>query len=107
MGSDKQPAAAADVEQPQVLERLGPVGVAGEARRDVVADIGQPHRIELVQHGELAVRVPPFGGKPGELLHFLGIERWRRLCGGRHRLILVAAAILHIGKAAGKRDARI
>ena len=57
-------AAAADVEDAQARQAAEPLGVAVEMRgRRLVADIAEPHRIELVQRRHLAARVPPFGGQ--------------------------------------------
>ena len=40
--------------------------IAAEMPAGRVADIGQPDRIELVQHRHLAARVPPLAGEPRE-----------------------------------------
>ena len=71
----QQAAAAADVEEAQPLERPRRVRIAAETRGDLVADIGQAHRIELVQRTELAVRVPPFGGQRGKALDLGVVDR--------------------------------
>ncbi|SIT53206.1 conserved hypothetical protein [Mesorhizobium prunaredense] len=81
----QQPAAAADVEDAQALERPRRAWVAAEARRHLVAYIGKPDRIELVQRAEFAVRIPPFGGESGKTLHFSGIDR--RSSGFWHRVV--------------------
>src|SRR5205823_2539141 len=52
-------APAPDVEDPQVCEAAGPLGVAVELTAGRVPDIGEAGRIELVQHRHLAARVPP------------------------------------------------
>src|SRR3954471_10891882 len=39
---------------------------------DLVADVFEPHRIELVQHRFGALRVPPVAGMSGKLLDLLG-----------------------------------
>ena len=44
--------------------------VAPEMGRDLIADIGEPHRIELVQHRHRAALVPPLRGKLRKLLDF-------------------------------------
>lgn len=70
----QKPAAAADVEDAQALERTGFAWIAPEALRHLVADIGEADGVELVQRAKLAVRVPPFGGKRGKAFHFRGID---------------------------------
>ena len=65
----QQAAAAADVEKAQALERFALVWVDAQPRRHLLADIVEPDRIELVQHAELAVGVPPFGGHCGKAFH--------------------------------------
>ena len=50
----QQPAAAADIEDAQPRQRPAFGLVAGEMPEGPVADIGQAHRIELVQRLELA-----------------------------------------------------
>src|SRR5947209_8039209 len=39
---------------------------------DLVAHVAKPHRVELVQHGGGAVRVPPVAGKLSEALRLVG-----------------------------------
>ena len=70
----KQAAAAADVEDAQALERPCGMRIAAEALRHLVADIGQPDRVELVQRAELAVRIPPFGGQRGKAVDFRSVN---------------------------------
>ena len=50
----EQAAAAAYVEDAQALERPCRMRVAAETRRHLVADIGEPHRVELVQRAEFS-----------------------------------------------------
>ena len=57
-------------------ERARCEGVAAKAGGDLLADIGEPDRIELVQDGEFAARVPPFGGELREFLDFGRVETW-------------------------------
>ena len=59
-------AAAADIEHAQAVEAVELLGVAAETRGRLVADVAEPHRIELVQRRHLAARVPPLGGERGE-----------------------------------------
>src|SRR3546814_17496099 len=68
----QQAAAAADVEQPEALQRALAVGIAVEARAEAVANVGQAHRVEAVQRAELALRIPP-RLRPGRELGDLGI----------------------------------
>jgi hypothetical protein len=49
--------------------------VAAHPGADLFLDELQPHRIEHMQHPELAFRVPPFGGHFREFLDFGGVER--------------------------------
>ena len=63
-----QPAAAADVEDPQPLERARARQVARELRRDLAGDVVEPGRVQHVQGLELALHVPPLGGHRLELL---------------------------------------
>ena len=48
--------------------------IAAETRGDLVANIGQPHRIELVEGTEFAVRVPPLLGERREMLDLAQIH---------------------------------
>ena len=52
------------------FERLQRLGLAAEILRNTVADIGEAHRIELVQRPELALRIPPLGGHGGKPVDF-------------------------------------
>ncbi len=54
--------AAADIEDAQARERVEPLAVAIEASARRLLDEAQPHRVELVQHGHLAARIPPIRG---------------------------------------------
>jgi hypothetical protein len=77
----KDAAAAADVEDAEAFERIELLGVVVEVLGGAVADIADPHRIELVQRGHLAARVPPFAGHRGKPRDFGVIDRG---CGGAH-----------------------
>ena len=55
-------AATADVQQPQVRKRIEPPLVAAEMSTCGLLDEGEPHRVELVQHGHLPAWIPPLGG---------------------------------------------
>ena len=78
-------ASTADVEETQAFERARRARVASEARRHLVANVGEPGGIEFVQRAEFAVRIPPFRGKGGEAFHLRGIDR--RSSGLRHALV--------------------
>src|SRR5690606_8226912 len=54
-----QPAAAAEIDQAQPLERPAGERVAAEMAHQPTAQIAEPGRIEVVKRAELAVRVPP------------------------------------------------
>ena len=76
-------AAAADVEQAQAFERPVRLRIAAELLADLVADIGNADRIELVQRLELAGRIPPFRSHGGKAVHFRLIDRgFRRFAHG-------------------------
>ena len=55
----QQPAAAADVEHLQPAAVAGQARVSPETLAGLVADVGDPHRVELVQRCHWAARVPP------------------------------------------------
>ena len=40
-----------------------------------IADETEPDRVELVERLDLAVRVPPLGGYPGEFLDLFRVDR--------------------------------
>jgi hypothetical protein len=103
----QEPAAAADVEQPQGGERLRFSRIAAEMARRNVANIGQPHRVELVQGPELSVRVPPFGGHPLEFLDFGRVQAAVDCAGRRgalHGWIDLASVSLGKDSEYGRRD---
>ena len=66
--------------KPQAAERGADMRVAQKAGRRLLADIGEAHRVEPVERLHRAVRVPPFGGESGELLHLLPIDRAAAPC---------------------------
>ena len=80
----QQPAAAADVEQAQALERRPGREIAVELRRDLLGDVAQPAGVEHVQRLELAVLVPPFGGHRLELGDLLRVDGGAGGIGLRH-----------------------
>ncbi len=89
-GLAQQAPAAADIQQPQTLERSAGASVAAEAGQGLVTDEAQPDRVEAVQRRELALRIPPVGGEAGESLDFgdidaraLGVGHWRAPLAGR------------------------
>src|SRR5262249_55096118 len=55
--------AATDVEQAQARQRVELLVVAADMPAGGLLDEAQPHRVEPVQHGHLAARIPPFGGE--------------------------------------------
>src|SRR5439155_19188952 len=66
----QESAAAANIKKAQPLEGLAPLGVTPEPRQRLLADEGQPRRIEPVQRRELPPRIPPplrQGGEPRDL----------------------------------------
>src|SRR3546814_4919627 len=48
-------------------------------RVDLVADVREPHGVQLVQHRRRTMRVPPVGGERAEMGGFVRIDR-----GGTH-----------------------
>jgi len=71
----EQPRAATDVERAAPRKRVTFARIDVPVRVDLVADIGETHRIELVQHRRRTVRVPPVGGKRAEMGGFIRIDR--------------------------------
>ena len=55
-------------------EAVEALRIAAEMRGRAVADIGQPHRIELVQRRHRPVRVPPLAGEPRKSRHFVLVD---------------------------------
>ena len=78
----QQAAPAADINKAQTGKRLGGCRIKGEMPERHLADIGEPYRVEFVQRLELAVRVPPFAGKPGEALNLRRINARRAVPAG-------------------------
>src|SRR4029079_12890837 len=64
--------AATDVQRGLSFERRPPALVKLPVLVNLVADVLEADRVQLVQHGLGAVRVPPVGRLGGELLHFIG-----------------------------------
>jgi hypothetical protein len=67
----EQSGAASDVERGFAVERSPAALVGLPVLVNLIADIFQADRIELVQHRRPAVRIPPVGGKPAEALGLL------------------------------------
>src|ERR671921_1135425 len=40
----------------------------------LIADIAEPHRVELVQRRHGPARIPPLRAEPGELLHLVRVD---------------------------------
>jgi hypothetical protein len=78
----QKPAAAADVEQRQVLQRRARQGIALPVGCGAVADIADAQRIEPMQGRELAGRVPPLRGDAREALDLGRIDGG--MCGIGH-----------------------
>ncbi len=104
-GFAQQPAAAADVEQAQAFERPARARVAAEADQRLVADEGEPHRIEPVQRRELAVRRPPLVGQAREALDLRDIDTGA-LGVGHGPVLNVNAALRRSALAARRRPSR-
>jgi hypothetical protein len=73
-GLADQAAAAADIEDAQSLERMGQLLVETEMRAQLLVNIGKAHRVELVQHAELALRVPPLGRQSGKARNLIRVD---------------------------------
>ena len=70
----QQARAAADVERGLAGEGGEAARIASPMRVDLLADIAEPRRIELVKHRRGAVRVPPVGGERAEMRGFGGVD---------------------------------
>src|SRR5262249_62274699 len=73
-GPAKNPAATADMENANAIEERRVVGIATELTARRVPDIGEPDRIELMQHRHFSAGVPPLSGKPGEAADLGGVD---------------------------------
>ena len=71
----EEPAAAADVEEPEAGEGPRRLRVATELGRDLVDDVVEPAGVQHVQRLELALRIPPLGGHRLELGDLGGVNR--------------------------------
>ncbi len=88
----QQAAATADIEAAQPLECVRGLRVAAEMPADMVLDVAQPHRAELVQGLELARRVPPLFCHGGKARDFLAVDRASGfLSPASHRTVLSRA----------------
>src|SRR5690606_16776418 len=76
----QQAAAAADVEDAQAAETAQLLRVAPELACDLIAYIGHPDGIELVQHRHGTALVPPLRAKPSELIDLFLVD-------GRGRIV--------------------
>jgi hypothetical protein len=85
-------AAAADIENAQILQAIEALGVAAKARAGLIADIGEADRIELVQDRHLAARVPPLRCQLGETRDLGGVDC--RVLRRRHVLAASATPVI-------------
>src|SRR5262249_10249789 len=58
--------------------------VAAEMPTGGLLDEGEPHRVELVQHGHPAAWIPPLGGQRGKMRHLRLVDGRTRLRPARH-----------------------
>lgn len=72
--ADKAPATA-DVEHAQARKAQALRGVASEAAAELVADIGEAHRVDAMELPEGAASVPPLSAEPRKAGDFLAVER--------------------------------
>src|SRR4249920_518603 len=82
--------AATDLEHAQAGKARRPSRVALEPPAKLVADIGQPHRIDAVELAEGAALVPPLPAEPREAGDLLAVEGRRVMGGMGHRALTVA-----------------
>ncbi len=94
----QQAATAANINKTQTRKWLSGSRIKGKMPERHLADIGKPDRIEFMQRLELAVRVPPFAGKPGEALDFRRINAGRALPVG-----VIHIAYVHSSSAPSRR----
>jgi len=88
----EQAPAAADIDQAQAVERRARPTVSPEALQALVADERQANRIEPVQWGEGAVRVPPGLGESREPGDLAWVDAGPGRGGGGHRAVLADLA---------------
>ncbi len=69
-GLRQESAAAADIENIQAGVRLARKGVPGETGGDLLANIGKPDGVELVEDSELSLRIPPLRRETGKPFDF-------------------------------------
>src|SRR5262249_53373073 len=73
-GLTKTAAPPADIENANAIEPRRMAGIATELTARRVPDIGEPDRIELMQHRHFSAGVPPLSGKPGEAANLGGVD---------------------------------
>src|SRR5690606_11025542 len=73
-GFAKQPAAAANIKNADALERADRAWVAAKVSDQIVSNIGQAHRVKLVQWLELARWVPPLFRHGREFCDFIVVD---------------------------------
>src|SRR3546814_11093919 len=56
-------------------QRMAVAPGCAEMGIDALAHIGEPHRVQPVEHRGFAGRVPPVGGEPAEMRGFVRIDR--------------------------------
>jgi hypothetical protein len=74
-GLGHQPSAAADIEDRKACEARWSLGIATELFAELVADIGEPHRIDAMQRPERSFGVPPVACELGKPRNLVPIER--------------------------------
>ncbi len=74
-GLADEAAATADIEHAYALKARRLLGVAAEARAELVADISEPHRIDAMELAERPARVPPLAAEPRKAGDFVVVER--------------------------------
>ena len=81
-----EPAAAANVQEPEPGERRERAGLAREMADQPIADEAEPHRVEPVQRPELARLVPPARRDAREAPDLAAVDRALALARPVHRL---------------------
>src|SRR6478609_926908 len=103
-GSQTSPPPA-DVEHAQAREASGLLGVAPKPLAQLVADIGEPHRIDAVKLPKRPALVPPVSGEPCKTGHLIAIEGLGVLRGVRHKPLTVG--LNPLSRMAGEGEARL
>ena len=89
----QQPCAATDIERAFAGERFRAGHIAAPVAVDSLADKAESHRVQLVQHGRGALRIPPVARQGGEVRGFMRPDGCRRYSCIRHSPLLTARTV--------------